>query len=68
MWFVLLTSPWSELSVPIIDGIDPSLMDAGLGMAVGIAGAFLNAVVLHFLLRWLSNPPKSNKRHRAGGE
>jgi hypothetical protein len=51
IWAVLLTMPWPIIDVPLIDAIDPRLMDAGAGVAATGVGAIINAFILHKLLQ-----------------
>jgi hypothetical protein len=51
IWAVLLTLPWPMIAVPLIDGVDPALMDAGAGLVATGVGALINAFLLRLLLR-----------------
>ena len=48
---VLLTLPWSLVAVPVLDAIDPKLMDRGAGVALMALGAIVNALLLRRALR-----------------
>ena len=50
IWAVLLALPWSFLATPLLDAVDPTLMDRGAGVAVMALGGLVNALVLHVLL------------------
>ena len=51
IWAIVLALPWPLLAIPIIDAIDPSLMDTGLGMVTAGVGALINAFLIRLLFR-----------------